>query len=235
MIVFIWSIWQSLSLSHQIMAVTSGCLFIAMIILFIWARTRKILYVIPNLLYKRHSIIQKHATSIDLVSELSEEDLFNAYKIIDIDFANLISSNNLNGFRNEMDVIYAQHKDRVLPDDDTDKFSDYLIKKTGLRKRLEKDVEYAKVEKLIAKMRLLIPTEDMNLVVNKFTKTSNSANSLLPLIQLSNRIPNDTITKMLSVELEAVLIGVNEKMNDEIIASLAKVRESIDKYYRGGH
>jgi hypothetical protein len=72
MTIFVWSIWQSLTLSHQIIAVTSGCAIMLVISLFIYGQTRKILYVIPDLLYKMNSIVQNHAISINFITDLKE-------------------------------------------------------------------------------------------------------------------------------------------------------------------
>jgi len=232
MILFILSIWNALTLSHKIMACTSGLIFIIAVIWFVYSQTKKKFYILPNLLYKKYSITKKYATNINSNNELNEEDFYNAYKIIDIDFKSIFSGNNLIDFRNQMDSFYTQVKSKEIPDDDSSKFFAYLMKKTGLQKRLTEDVEYIKLESEITKMRLLIPNQDMNLAVAEFIKVSDSANSILPLIQISNRIPDETLSKMFPVKMEATLIGLDKKINDNVITAFVKVRESIDKYYR---
>jgi hypothetical protein len=227
MIVIIIPIWYGLSLNQQI-EVSIGCLAVIIgISLFVWGQARKILYTIPNILYKRHSIVRKYAKGINIINDLNQQDFYNAYKLIDIDFANIVSPDNLSEFHNLIDTLYSQVKGREIPSEDSETFCNYLMKKTGLLKLLEKDQSYKKLCEKLNKIYLLIPNEDIVTAVSKFIKTSNSVNSLFPMAQ----IPDEVQTRFLPVKLEAAYIGINEKMDYEIVTSLAKVRESIDKYY----
>ncbi len=233
MVVFIWSIWKSLTLSHQIIAVTSGCMIIIAILFFIYGQTRKTLYVITHLLYKMHFISHKHASSINFINDLNEEDFYNAYRVIDIEFPTIASIGTLNEIRDMMSTFYSQYKDKTISDEDTEKFCNYLMKKTGLLQKLTTDEEYKTVINKIKKMMLSIPSEEIILAVNKFTKTSNNANSLFPLLNAIQE-SDDDFRKIIPPKLEAALIGINNQIDEEITTSLVKVRESIEKYYRGG-
>jgi hypothetical protein len=227
MITLVATVWHKLSLEQQIIVGIMSGLIVVVVVLFIYAQTRKILYIIPDLLYKRHLIAREHASCIK-ITDLSEGDFYKAYKLIDIDFSNLVSANNLSEFRIRLDALYSQIKKRGISEEDTENFCNYLSKKTGLQQLLEKDESYVNLGKKLYKIRLLIPTEDMISAVGQFIKKSNSANSLFPLIQ----VPDEIQTEIFPLKLEADFIGIGEKLDDEVAVYLVKVRESIDKYYR---
>jgi hypothetical protein len=231
MIIFIWSIWQALTFFHRVVAVISGALLLTMIILFVYFQTRKVLYVIPGLLYKMHSIVNNHASRINFISDLKEDDFFNAYRVINVDLTNMASVTTLAEFRTAIDIYYSQNKDKKILDEDTEKFSNYLMKKSGLLKQLDQDKDFMKILEKIKQLKLTIPSEDIMKAMNEFIKTSNSANGVLPLLQMIKMADKD-LPEIVTPKIEAELIGISDRMDNVIAMSLTKVHESIGKYYR---
>lgn len=227
LITLVISIWGVLSWNRQIIVgITSGLILIA-ITLFIYGQTRKILYKIPHLLLKRHSIIRKHAKSINIVKDISEPDFYNAYKLIGIDFAKLVPCNTLDEIRNKIDVLYARVNEKGTSSEEYEQFCDYLMKKTGLLLLLEQDRSYKKLSDQLTKMYQLIPNEDILTAIKEFIKISNSMNVCLPLTQ----VPDEVQIQVFPVKLEANYVRINEKLDNIILEALVKVREGINRYY----
>lgn len=234
MIVFVNAIWQALNFNQKITTVVSGIILLFSVIWFIYSRTRKKLYIIPNLLYQMHSIAHNHAISINIINDISEKDFLNAYRLIDIDFTNMASLNTVAELRNALDIFYSQNKDKKIPDEDTEYFCVYLMKKSGLLKKLEQDNNYTKITENINHLKLSIPNEDIMETMNKFIKISNSANSVLPLLRMIKMADKD-LPEIFTPKIEAASGVIGNNIEDEVATSLTKVRQSIEKYYKGGN
>jgi hypothetical protein len=76
-------------------------------------------------------------------------------------------------------------------------------------------------------MCLIIPSAEILSSVEEFNKKSNSATVLFLLTQ----VPDEIQIKIFPLRLEAEFIGINEKLEKEVMVYLVKVRESIEKYY----
>lgn len=229
MIALVIAIWAALDPNRKIIAGLSSGLILFSICLFIYGQTRKRLYIIPNLLYKMHAITRNHANEIDLITDLKEDDFFNAYRLINIDFANMASSNTTE-LRALLDAFYSRYKDITIPDEDSDNFCYYLRKKSGLLNKLEQDEEYVKVLERVKQLKLSIPSEDVMEAVNKFIKASDTANSVSPFFRLIKNADKET-PELFTPKIEAVLGILINNIDDEVIKALTGVRESIDKYY----
>ena len=232
MSVCIWAIWQALTPSHKIIAAISGFILVAMVILFVYFQTRKKLYVIPNLLYKMHSIVHTHIVKLKLY-EMNEQDFLNWLSLfrIDIDrFKAILSMEDEAEISHTLEVLYPQFElaNKDMSHDDAEVIVNYFLSKLNLPKILEDDVAYNNTMIEINRMRLLIPNEEIALAVDEFIKESEGANCLSILLST----PTDILSKILSPKLDAKAITVFKNIDRDIMLSLTKVRESINKYYK---
>jgi hypothetical protein len=232
MIVFLQSIWQALTFSHRVIAITSGCVLLAMVILFVYFQTRKRLYIIPDLLYKMHSIVHSHIINIK-IAEMNEQDLLNWFSLIGIDTELTAIASSINDaaeIPSRLDALYSKHKDNDISDSDAEAIINYFLSKSNLPKMLEMDKEYKNIMMEINLMRLSIPNEEIALAVDGFIKDSELVNWLSIVCQ----IPADILPKILSPKLDAKLITMSKIIDSKVATSLAKVRESIRRYYKNG-
>jgi len=229
MITFILTVWQNLSFTERIVASVSLIVFFAMVFLFVYGQTKKTLNVIPLLLYKIHSIAQRHIIEIN-IADMNEQDLLNWLNLIDFDkeiIAIASSVKDWSEIPSRFETLYSKYIDKDISDDDVEDFINYFISKSNLQKILESDKQYIKIMREINRKRLSIPTEAMALAVNKFLRDSNSANCLSVLCQ----IPAEILPKLFTPKLEAKFLTMNININKNIATSLAIVKESIDRYY----
>jgi hypothetical protein len=224
MILFVSAIWQALCPNQRTMAIVSGSFLLFAVVWFIYSRTRKKLYTIPNLLYRMHAIYQTCANEID-TSEMKEDTSKNLLKIVGLE-SNITNENEIG---EKLDLLYSQSKEKVISPEDVEAMVNYFSNKSGLQLRLEKDQNYVKIMKKINTMRSLLPSEGIALAVNDFIIESKVSTCL----DILTRIPTDVLS-MYSVKLEAKIISIRANINNDILVSLAKVRESIEMYYKGG-
>lgn len=229
MIYFILTIWHALKINEQIIVVSTGSLMILAIVLFTYGQIRKVLYVIPDLLYKIHSVYEGYAKKLNLTM-VGEEKIKNTLKLLGIDLDFFASS-----IKSESEIpiaferLYLEMKDKIK-DEDAERVINYLKEKSGLQALLIKDKTYIKLVQKLKKMRLLVPTEDIITSVNEFTKTSNKISVALIMIQA----PSDILSKAFSPRVEADYLALHDLFENDITTSLVKVRESIEKYYKVG-
>jgi hypothetical protein len=127
-VIIIITIWHNLSFDEKIIvSIMSGLIVIA-IFIFVYSQKRKILYKIPNLLYERFDVARKYSSCINIIN-LNEEDFYRAYKLVGIDFKNVVSAGNLDEFRNKIEALYSKVEKQGIPDKDSELFCSYLQKK----------------------------------------------------------------------------------------------------------
>ncbi len=251
MISLIYVIWHSLSLNQQIVASVCVVLILFAIAWFIYGQTRKVLYMIPTLLYEMRCWSAKLAGGLnmkaedtinlvsltgvdvpDTVKELFEEFSPETERLRSLDIESLIKDNSVRDFINWIvnvvpeQIEYATELDKDIKD----RLPRYAGKSSGLEDLLAKDKIYQKLSQRLEKLRPLIPTAEISAAVNKYIKAFRTSNSLLPSLQGIN---NELASKILPLKFTIDISGLPEKVDDVMGILLAEVRESIDKYYRG--
>lgn len=232
-IIFIQTIWHSLGFNQQIIAGISGSIFLLAVIVFFIIQTRKKLLVIPNLLHKMHCIKKEHSAKLS-IDKMESKDLEKIAELYGIDLPSVFSS--LKDV-SQIPAIVGGICEKVQSNLDSDpkaveRIVAYTNKKSGLDEMLNKDKEYSKLSQQLSKIRNLIPTEEMSLAVNNYIRASDTYNSITPLF----RFPDDFISQLpqyIPIKIEAEFMSIDTKVEDEMNVLLAKVRESIIKYYKG--
>lgn len=200
MIAFISVIWHSLSRDQQIVASMLFCLMLLGVALFIYGQTRKILYIIPSLLYRRHCRITDLAEQLN-IENLEDDDFKNFLSLLGIDMSSICST-----LLNEKDApsiiseALAQSQQSMDLDEETPhRAARYVSQKLGLGELLARDEIYCKMTQQLHKMQPLIPTKEIGLTVNEYTRCSESFSGLLPARKILNR----EILKFLPLKLQA--------------------------------
>jgi competence protein ComGF len=187
---------------------------------------KKALNVLPKLLLRMHLVAKSHINSINL-DTMNQSDLWNFLNLVgvDKDFKTITTPEEV---PSKVEMIYSKMKTNPLSDDDAEEIVNYFLSKSKIEKILENDRAYKKIIKEIDGMSSLIPSEDIALKVNEFKKDSDRAYYLY----IVNQMPPDLMSKIFSPKIEAKFITINKNIDGEIMKSLARVRESIDRYYR---
>jgi hypothetical protein len=164
---------------------------------------------------------------------MNEQDFLNWLSLfrIDIDrFKAILSMEDEAEISHTLEVLYPQFElaNKDMSHDDAEVIVNYFLSKLNLPKILEDDVAYNNTMIEINRMRLLIPNEEIALAVDEFIKESEGANCLSILLST----PTDILSKILSPKLDAKAITVFKNIDRDIMLSLTKVRESINKYYK---
>lgn len=235
MIVFIATIWHSLNIIQQIIAGVLGIVIVFCICLFIYGHTRKILYVIPDILYKMHLRASKLASEVDL-SKLNIDDIKSFLALGGVDFDSLfteeITTDNL------VDVMgkaiaeaEKQSKQKTEADNKTaTRAARYVGEKTGVRQLLAGDSIYNKLTKKLRSMRPLIPTPEISMAVNKYVRTSEAINDFMPLL---GYVDKQVVLAVFPLEQATDSLTTQEQIEDGMTTLLSEVRKSINRYYRG--
>jgi len=236
MIIFIQSIWNALSQDQRILAVVFGSLLLVAIILFIYSRTRKILYVIPMLLHKMHGRTVELASSLNPES-LSEEDLNNFMSLTAINMVQLQSLkssipniDSLINFAPDLIKIAENGSEKTKTDRDAVwRLQYFMFERIGLKEALKQDKMYGKLRKRLDKIQ--IPTVEIRQSILDCENISHIIGTWLPILHLpiGKAIYQTIFPLPFKIDSEVKV----DELNNQMKLLLSKVEESIDKYYKG--
>lgn len=234
MIVGICDVWHALSPSRQIIAGVMGGIVVVALVIFIYGQLRKTLYVIPTILHRMH--IRSYELAMQLRPELNEKDLVDLLSLIHIDSTEFVLS--------VLSVEAEQLKEVVAPQllemtvSQTEKAQEekeapqrifwFFYEKVGLKEALEKDKKYQHLEQQLDKVWLHdVPTTEISTAIGEYKSTSRVICTLLPIVQASDTQTLQLIPLSRRLDIPRKIEEVETTMK----GALAKVRESIDKYY----
>lgn len=233
MISFIYVIWHSLSVNQQIATVICLGIVILAIGLFIYGETRRILCLIPNILYRMHCRASELSSDLD-ISKLEMEDVGLFLSLLDVDIAKVLPNKNNateeEAVKEALESVQLQVQSSAKLDKDTPiRASRYLGEQIGLRQLLKTDKKYQKLMSKLRSIRPLIHTEEISMAVNEYIKTSEGVNSFLPLVL---KMKNEEISKILPLKIKVNGLGIDSMIEDGMANLLSRVWENIDSYYR---
>jgi len=104
-----------------------------------------------------------------------------------------------------------------------------LYERIGLKQALETDEPYKQLGQSLDRIQPSVPTVEITEAVLEYGKISRIFCSILPLLHMRHRL----IEQMLPLQYKIDRVRYVERINDTMAKLLAKVRESIDRYYKG--
>lgn len=225
MITFVLVIWLTLNTTEQIIVVSCLVVIGIAIGLFIHGQTRKVLFMIPDLLHKKHKLAEDIAKSLS-PSWSTETMGNNLLELVGINLDELIQlATKTNDEINLNDAIeQAKTQVKNIKGDNTGLIlSEYLGQQSGFDEALLHNTDFQKIDKKLESWKGKVPTEAISVAINNYERKSYVCNSAIPM--LSN-VPH-------ALPLRHVLdSNVNSKnRKDEMDKLFAKVRESIANYY----
>ncbi len=232
MITLIVTIWDALTQTQQITIIVCGILIIVFISLFIRGRVRKVLFIIPRLLYRKHKLAASIAENIQ--PAWSETSMDNLLKLQGVDIESLepLIQDTLNARQplessNIIDLAKAQSKGKESTEKDMGfMVSEFLGEQSGFNKALENNGEYKKLQDKLEVWKNIAPTEGISASMNEYERSSYLLNSLTLLTESSLSLGDMPQKYRLQITVN------DKKREDKMNNLLAKVRESITKYYR---
>jgi len=232
MIAFIISIWLALSPNNQIIAVASGSILLFTLILFVYSRARKKLYVVPSLLADMHTRVVEIASQLSAM-DMSLEDIGSLMSLVNID-PNIISMfpdiDALQaGIPNIMGIAQQKSEETKTDKDALWRIQYFLFEKTGLKKALLADSKYIRMKKQLDKFT--IPNVEIRQAILDCEKTSYVTGTFLPL--LSVPATGNAISNILPPSLKMDGLVKTDGLNDQMKILFSKVNEAIDRYYKG--
>lgn len=230
MITGILVVWHSLSTSFQItLGVSSGLVLLA-IGLFIYGQTRKVLYNIPNILHQMHLRRMELATHLTLkeidfakfmsLVGINSDELFATIK----DFDELLSST-----PKLVEIAETQSEKAKTEQNAPQRIFHFFYEEVGLKKASEQDKIYQNLEQQLNKIQPIVPSEEISQAMLEYDKVSRIFGTFLPIFTTIDTQVLELLP--LSYQIDRTL-KVDE-LNDKMKLLLSKVRESIDKYYKG--
>ena len=249
MIVLIGAIWNSLSLTQQIIVGICASLIFRAISLFIYGQTKKTLYVIPTLLYQMRCRSAELARGLNIKADDAVEfaslvgiDIPDTIKSLlgsseierlgSLDAESLLKDSVFKEFINWVaNTVPEQTKHSIELDEDiVDRAPRYMSKAVGLDSLQSTDKIYQKLSQRLGRLRPLIPTAEISISVNKYIRAFRITNSLLPILQPAT---NTLVFEAIPLKLTTDISRVPDTIEDLMTTLLAEVREGIDKYYKG--
>jgi transcriptional regulator NrdR family protein len=243
MIALIATIWKALSIEQQIVVSACAAAILCAVGLYIYGRVRKTLYKVPPLLYRircRYMELVRgltvspevHGKALTLLTDesldsftrniLSNLKITTSVSEADEDTIKLFASKVL-------DSLKAQTKTAVESDPATiDRMVEYYFRASGSNDRLVQDKLYTDLNSALEKILCEIPTEEITLAVKQYLKEVKTFETMA--IAQSMDEGTDAILPLKSL-MDLAMWPTN--METKLSAALAKVREAIDKYYKG--
>lgn len=233
MITMIANIWHSLSTNQQIIVAILGTVILVAVGWFIYSRLRKVLYVIPKILYQMHLRTVELASHLNIMT-LPQEDLIKLLSLVSIDATQLYSS--IKDFESvlssapELIEIAEKQSEKAKGEEETPQRVFYLMyEKIGLKNALEVDKQYQKLKRKLDKLIPIVPTEEINQAILEYNKTSHIVGTFSPMCTTID----DQIIQILPLEYNIDRTLKIEQLDEVMTLLLSKVWESIGKYYKG--
>jgi len=235
LITLIINIWHSLTNTQQIILVTVTTLILVAIGLFIYGQVKKRLYRIPEILHQMHKRTLQLSSGLSATA-MSQEDFADFMSLIKIDASQLFSSigdlESLKTVAPKLVKTVETQTEKVVEDEkETGQRAFYLMyDRLGLRGALDTDRHYQKSKQSLDKLMPTIPTEEISKAVLAYEKSSRILGAFWPLF--CN--PGDQVLQILPLQYKIDRIRLTEQADEKMALLLSKVREAINKYYKGG-
>jgi hypothetical protein len=232
MTLFVLSVWNALDFPHQVWAITTGSLFIISVILFVYIRTRKVLYILPTLLNKIHKLTIELASSIS-INDLSEEDFQGFFflgkidkqiqdlnpsvtdipaLLASIDKISDIANAGAEGMKKDADAAWRLHN--------------YMFEKVGLKRALANNKTYIRLKAQLESVP--IPSTEIIQAKLNCEYTTRIIGTWIPILSTTQDKKYESVVP-LPIRVDAPL--KLEETHNQWQLILAQLRTSIDSYY----
>jgi len=236
MITLLVTIWSSLSQNQRIVVTVSVAVIVFAVVYAFYGQTRKVLYVIPKILLQMHMRRAELASQLR-VATLTAEDYAEFMSLVNIDATQVRTS--LLGVK-DLDSLVGHIPDLIkLAETQTDsakkeaetplRVYEYMYDKIGLKKAVEGDKIHQNLSQQLNKLNPLVPSVDIRTAIITYNNVSRAGCSFLPLFQSIG----DQMIQLLPLKYKIDRTRKVEQFNDQMMILLARVRETIDKYYKG--
>jgi len=235
MIGFIITIWDALSNEKRILVCSCALLILVAVGLYIWGRTRKVLYKIPLLLYQMecrceelsHNLkfsIRQHLMALTLIDGLPSKVGITLNELLaasDGEFDELIA-------RPANKTMIKELSQVVLNPDSSNRIVTFYNKSSGIDDLLRQDKQYCALNKKLEHLKIIVPTVEIAAYINHHLEVVKAC-ACFP--SLAGNIMNTVeIWPLKSIIDLSITISV---LKDNRVKSLAIIREAIGKYYKG--
>lgn len=233
MIAFISSIWNALDKDNQIIAVTSGSVFLILVIIFFYFQSKSHLILIPKLLRKMHKRMLELSSEINLDS-ISSEDIKDTISLTDFDFSKIKSLLLVTDIKSLVtsipDVVKLAEDASKNPNPQIVwRFHKFFFESIGLEKKLKDDTKiFGRLKKQLDNIK--IPNEEIQRAIFNCEYQSEIIGTWLPLLTSMNIGVFKTLLP-LPQRMDGKI--QKEELNNQWNISLANAVNAIEKYYKG--
>ena len=234
MIVLIVDIWQVMSLSQQIVAGVSCSVIALAVALFVWGRIKKKLYAIPPILTQMKARTMELAKDLDAVKPINENhDELKSLMNIDIDqLMSSLETQDIEGLKSGAKEVFkmaeVQSQKAREQEGQPMRIFWFFYEIIGLKRALDTDMQYTQLTKELNKIQPHIPNVETNKAIVECKNMSRIIGTFLPIFSMSD----PQILQVLPLPYKLDCTMKMEELDNMMNASIAKVRECIDNYYR---
>jgi len=235
MIGFVITIWDALSNEKRILVCFCALLILIAVGLYIWGRTRKVLYKIPPLLYQMeyrceelsHNLkfsIRQHLIALTLVDGLPSKVGVTINELLaasDGEFDNLMARPANKAMIKELSQV-------VLNPASSNRIVTFYEKSSGIEDLLRQDKQYCALNKKLEHLKTIVPTQEITEYINHHLEVVKAC-ACFPFLA-GNIMNTAEIWPLKSIIDLSITISV---LKDNRAMSLARIREAIGKYYKG--